>query len=141
MLPNEYNIYLHDTPDRAHFDENERSFSHGCVRVADPEALANAILEGQSDWTLDGILDVVGSGERTQVNLDQSLPVQITYLTAWVDDDNRVHFRNDVYDRDQILADALTNNPRRRGLFAEGGSTEASLHDDDVPEGTTTAAQ
>ncbi len=139
MLPNEYNIYLHDTPDRAHFDENERNFSHGCVRVADPEALANAILEGQSDWTLDGIVNAVGSGERTQVNLDQSLPVQITYLTAWVDSDNRVHFRNDVYDRDQILADALTNNPRRRGLFAEGSSTEAHLQDAAAPDGTTAA--
>ncbi len=139
MLPNDYNIYLHDTPDRAHFDLNERSFSHGCVRVADPEALANAILEGQSDWTLDEIVDAVGSGERTQVNLDQSLPVQITYLTAWVDDDNRVHFRNDVYDRDQILADALTNNPRRRGLFAEGASTEARLQGEASER--TTAAQ
>lgn len=140
MMPNDYNIYLHDTPERAHFDLNERSFSHGCVRVADPEALANAILEGQSGWTLNGIVDAVGSGERTQVNLDQSLSVQITYLTAWVDGDNRAHFRNDVYDRDQILADALTNNPRRRGLglFAEGTSTEARLQDDS-PEAAAAA--
>ncbi|NJO38962.1 MAG: L,D-transpeptidase family protein, partial [Rhizobiales bacterium] len=119
MLPNAYNIYLHDTPDRAHFDANERSFSHGCVRVAEPEALADAILQGQSGWTLDGIQDAVNSGERRQINLDGSLPVQITYLTAWVDKDNRAHFRNDVYDRDHILADALTNDRRRRGLFAE----------------------
>ncbi|MEM8950089.1 MAG: L,D-transpeptidase family protein [Pseudomonadota bacterium] len=141
MLPNEYNIYLHDTPERAHFDEHQRSFSHGCVRVADPEGLADAILEGQSGWTLDGIVDAVGSGERTQVNLDQSLPVQITYLTAWVDDDNRVHFRNDVYDRDQILADALTDNPRRRGIFAEGTSTEAYLADEVLAPEAATAAQ
>lgn len=136
MLPNDYNIYLHDTPDRTHFNANERSFSHGCVRVADPEALATAILDGHSDWSLDEILDAVDSGERKRVNLRRSLPVQITYLTAWVDDDNRVHFRNDVYERDQILADALTNNPRRRGLFAEGVATEARLHDTDL-EGTT----
>lgn len=129
MLPNDYAIYLHDTPARADFDANQRSFSHGCVRVADPEGLANAILAGQSDWTRDEIVAVVESGERKQVNLDENLPVQITYLTAWVDSDNRVHFRNDVYDRDQILADALTKNPRRRGLFAEGSSTEAHLRD------------
>ncbi|MDH3662981.1 MAG: L,D-transpeptidase family protein [Alphaproteobacteria bacterium] len=139
MLPNDYNIYLHDTPDRTHFDANERSSSHGCVRVADPEALASAILSSQADWTLDEILNVVESGERKQVNLRRSLPVQITYLTAWVDDDNRVHFRNDVYDRDQILADALTNNPRRRGLFAEGTSTEAHLQA--IEEEGLTAAQ
>lgn len=137
MLPNEYNIYLHDTPDRTHFSENQRSFSHGCVRVADPEALANAILESQSDWTLDQIEAAVQSGERKQVNLDSSLPVQITYLTAWVDDHNRVHFRDDVYDRDQILADALTEKPRRRGIYAEGSSTEANLQETGTDEAIT----
>jgi murein L,D-transpeptidase YcbB/YkuD len=139
MLPNAYNIYLHDTPDREHFDANERSFSHGCVRVADPEGLADAILQGQSGWTLDGIKDAVDSGERMQINLDRSLPVQITYLTAWVDKDNRAHFRNDVYHRDDILADALAND-RRRGLFADGMSTEAHLDALDLDvEGATAA--
>ncbi|MGI9416284.1 MAG: hypothetical protein ACR2RA_00450, partial [Geminicoccaceae bacterium] len=127
-----------DTPERADFDANERSFSHGCVRVAEPEALASAILEGQSDWTLGEVRNAVDSGERRQVDLQQSLPVQITYLTAWVDGDNRVHFRNDVYERDQILADALTNNPRRRGLFAEGVATEAHLQELEL-EGATAA--
>ncbi|MEM7041579.1 MAG: L,D-transpeptidase family protein [Pseudomonadota bacterium] len=140
MMPNDYAIYLHDTPERAHFDANERSFSHGCVRVAEPEALAHAILAGQTDWSLDEVLDAVESGERQQINLSKSLPVQITYLTAWVDGGNRVHFRNDVYDRDEILADALTNNPRRRGVFAEGASTEAHLDDFELDlEGATTA--
>lgn len=140
MLPNDYNIYLHDTPERAHFDANERSFSHGCVRVADPKGLANAILGGQSGWTLDGIASAVQSGERTQVNLDRPLPVQITYLTAWVDGDNRVHFRNDVYERDHVLADALTDNPRRHSPFAEGMSTEAHLDDIELEvEGATAA--
>lgn len=130
MLPNEFNIYLHDTPNRNHFGANDRSFSHGCVRVARPEALAEAILQSQSDWSLDSIQSAVESGERNVVTLENSLPVQITYLTAWVDSDNRVHFRNDVYERDQILADALINNPRRRATFAGDISTEASLHDE-----------
>lgn len=141
MLPNEYNIYLHDTPEQSHFAENERSFSNGCVRVADPEGLANAILEGQSGWTFDQIEQAVESGDRTQINLDKALPVQISYLTAWVDSDNRVHFRNDVYDRDQILADALTNNTRQRGLFARGLSTEAHLDDVGLEMEGATAAQ
>lgn len=142
MLPNEYDIYLHDTPDRDHFSAAERSFSHGCVRVADPEALASAILEGQPGWNLDEITSAIGSGERKRVDLDQALPVQITYLTAWVDDDNRVHFRNDVYGRDQILADALTDDTRRRGLFAEGESNEARLHEDEfLPEARPSAVQ
>ena len=140
MLPNEYNIYLHDTPQQAHFSANERSFSHGCVRVADPEGLADAILAGQSGWTREQIFGAVESGERTQVNLDQKLPVQITYLTAWVDEDNRVHFRNDVYQRDQILADALTHEPDKPALFAEGASIEAHLDNMKLElEGATSA--
>jgi murein L,D-transpeptidase YcbB/YkuD len=141
MLPNEFDIYLHDTPDRTHFSENQRSFSNGCVRVADPEGLAHAILQGQSGWTRDQIEEAVASGERTQINLDEALPVQISYLTAWVDDQNRVHFRNDVYDRDQILADTLNNNTRQRGLFARGSSTEAHLGDLDLELDSATAAQ
>lgn len=141
MLPNEFDIYLHDTPNQTHFAENQRSFSNGCVRVADPEGLANAILQGQSGWTLDQIQEAVESGERTQINLDKALPVQISYLTAWVDDVNRVHFRNDVYERDQILADTLTNNTRQRGLFARGSSTEAHLDDIDLNAAGATAAQ
>jgi len=140
MLPNEYNIYLHDTPQQAHFSANERSFSHGCVRVADPEGLADAILAGQSGWTKEQIFGAIESGDRTQVNLDEKLPVQITYLTAWVDEDNRVHFRNDVYQRDQILADALTHEPDRPTLFAEGASLEAHLDNMKLEiEGATSA--
>jgi len=125
MMPNDYSIYLHDTPDRSHFDANERSFSHGCIRVAEPEALAAAILGGEKDWSLDKITAAVRSGERENVNLQKPLPVQLTYLTSWIDQDNTVHFRNDVYDRDQVLADALTNNPRRRGTYTADISADA----------------
>jgi murein L,D-transpeptidase YcbB/YkuD len=107
VLLNEFNIYLHDTPERAHFDRTERSFSHGCIRVAEPEALAAAILEQQPDWAEERIVREVATGEREVVSLKEKLPVRISYLTAWVDDLNRIHFRNDVYGRDQILADAL----------------------------------
>lgn len=141
MLPNEFNIYLHDTPDRTHFAESQRSFSNGCVRIADPEGLADAVLKGQSGWTLEQIQEAIREGDRAQINLDTALPVQISYLTAWVDRENRIHFRNDVYDRDQILADALTNNTRRRGLFARGLSTEAHLDDVGLDVEGATAAQ
>ncbi len=124
MLPNDYNIYLHDTPEQRYFDENERSFSHGCVRVAEPEELAAAILRTQPGWTRDSIKTAVASGERRVVGLDDAIPVQITYLTAWVDQDNRVHFRNDVYERDEILAAALTSDPRERGTLAADISAE-----------------
>lgn len=132
MMPNDYNIYLHDTPVRAHFDENERSFSHGCVRVAEPEALAAAILQGQSGWSPNKILNTVKSGERNVVHLDETLPVQLTYLTSWVDRDNTIHFRNDVYDRDQVLADALAKNRPQRGTYTADISADAPALIDDL---------
>ena len=71
------------------------------------------------------ISEKVQSGDRELVYLKKPLPVQLTYLTSWVDKDNTIHFRNDVYDRDQVLADALTNNPRRRGTYTVDISADA----------------
>ena len=132
IMPNDYSIYLHDTPDRSHFSANERSFSHGCVRVAEPEALASAILAVQEGWSLDKIEDDVKSGERQVVRLKKPLPVQLTYLTSWIDENNVVHFRNDVYERDQILADALSAPAEREGTHTAGISTNASDLIDDL---------
>ena len=125
IMPNDFNIYLHDTPNRSHFSANERNFSHGCVRVAEPEALAQAILGVQSGWSPAKIETKVKSGKRSVVRLEEPLPVQLTYLTSWVDEDNVVHFRNDVYERDQILADALTKNSHRQGTTTADISAEA----------------
>lgn len=132
IMPNDYSIYLHDTPDRSHFSASERSFSHGCVRVAEPEALANAILATQDDWSLDKIEDEVGSGERRAVRLKKPLPVQLTYLTSWIDEDNVVHFRNDVYERDQILADALSVTVESEGTHTADISGNAPALIDDL---------
>ncbi len=131
IMPNDYNIYLHDTPEQADFSVTERIFSHGCVRVAEPEALADAILAlNQEDWPLSRIEDQVASGDRTVIKLQTPLPVQLTYLTAWVDDDNVVHFRNDVYDRDQILADALSVENTDQGIIrADINATGSLLRD------------
>ncbi len=125
IMPNDFNIYLHDTPNRSHFSANERNFSHGCVRVAEPEALAQAILGIQPDWSPAKIETKVKSGKRSVVRLEEPLPVQLTYLTSWVDEDNIVHFRNDVYERDQILADALSKSSRREGTTTADISAEA----------------
>jgi murein L,D-transpeptidase YcbB/YkuD len=106
MFPNSFNVYLHDTPARALFDQAERSFSHGCIRVYQPEFFAAVVL-ARDGWSLDRIYQAIKSGERIIVTLKQPLPVHIAYLTAWVNKDGTVNFRNDVYGRDAILADAL----------------------------------
>ncbi|WP_299397866.1 murein L,D-transpeptidase [Pelagibius sp.] len=107
MFPNRFNIYLHDTPAKTLFGKDERTFSHGCIRVSDPPGLAAAVLAKTGDWPLQRINQTIDSGERRIVTLDQPLPVHISYLTSWVNKDGSVHFRKDVYGRDAKLAEAL----------------------------------
>ena len=107
MFPNRFNIYLHDTPAKSLFGRAERTFSHGCVRVQDPNLLAEYVLQGTGGWDRARIEAAIAGGERTIVTLKQPLPVHISYLTSWVNKDGSVHFRNDVYERDAALAAAL----------------------------------
>jgi murein L,D-transpeptidase YcbB/YkuD len=107
MLPNHFSVYLHDTPAKALFAKAERSFSHGCIRVQHPPRLAEVLLSENSGWPLDRIETSIDSGERKVVTLAKPLPVHISYMTAWVNKDGSVHFRNDVYERDHTLAEAL----------------------------------
>jgi L,D-transpeptidase YcbB len=104
MFPNQFNIYLHDTPARGLFARDVRDFSHGCIRVQDPETFGAFVLAKQSGWSLDTIDAAIATGKRQIVTLDAPLPVHIAYLTAWVNKDGTVHFRRDVYGRDAILA-------------------------------------
>ena len=106
MFPNKYSIYIHDTPSKSKFANASRYFSHGCVRVRDPFALAEKILgfQGVSRAKIDSI---VRSAKNTKVSLKQKIPVHIAYLTAWVNKDGSIHYRRDIYGRDKILAAAL----------------------------------
>jgi L,D-transpeptidase YcbB len=105
MFPNKHSIYIHDTPSKNLFERDARFFSYGCMRVQYPEALAEVLL-GDQGWTIDRIRAQIDSGQKKVVNLKTKVPVHITYLTAWVNKDGTVHFRNDVYDRDPQLAAA-----------------------------------
>lgn len=107
MFPNQFNIYLHDTPAKSLFQRAERDFSHGCIRVEQPTSLAEAVLAGTSGWSAERIKETIASGRRTVVTLAKPVPVHISYLTAWVNKDGTVHFRKDIYDRDTELASAL----------------------------------
>lgn len=107
MFPNKFNIYIHDTPSKSKFQQASRYSSHGCIRVEDPFKLAEVILglQGMSRSQIDGISN---SGKRTVVKLDETIPVHVVYLTAWVNKDGSVHYRRDVYGRDEILGKALS---------------------------------
>jgi murein L,D-transpeptidase YcbB/YkuD len=112
VFPNQHNVYLHDTPTDSLFARPSRSFSHGCVRLEQPLALAQYVLRDQSEWTKERIEQAMQSGDERTVKLRRSLPVYLVYWTARVTGDGVVQFRNDVYGIDAqqtaLLADRLS---------------------------------
>jgi L,D-transpeptidase YcbB len=97
MFPNDHAIYLHDTPSKQLFDEETRAFSHGCIRVEDPQSLAVLVLGGESTgWTDERIEAAIGGKERT-VFLPRPLPIHIEYFTDFVDEFGGLKERPDVY--------------------------------------------
>ena len=100
LFPNEFDVYLHDTPADKLFARPGRAFSHGCVRVEEPEALAKYILRGYSEWDDARILEAMHSGVEKHVKLKETIPVHIVYFTAWVDEKGGLHFQPDVYGYD-----------------------------------------
>jgi murein L,D-transpeptidase YcbB/YkuD len=106
-LPNTMDIYLHATPAQELFARTRRDFSHGCVRVSDPEALASFVLRGQPQWTPAQIEAAMTSGVNRTVALAASIPVVVFYTTALVDGEGRAIFLPDIYGHDGKLLAAL----------------------------------
>lgn len=107
MFPNKFDVYLHDTPERELFSRAVRDFSSGCIRVERPIDLAEYVLRGDPAWTREKILAAIDSRETQVVNLRNPLSVHLLYWTAWLADDGRVQFREDIYLRDAALYRAL----------------------------------
>ncbi len=106
MFPNPHDVYLHDTPKRHLFKEAKRAFSSGCVRLEDPRGLAVFLLD-DARWDRARIDKAIATGREQTVWLRQPVPVHLQYWTAWVDADGTVHFRDDLYGRDDRLVRAL----------------------------------
>ncbi len=104
MFPNDYAVYLHDTPMRALFEQDKRAFSHGCVRVDDPFRFAETVLG--PGWSEERIKKLIGGKER-YVNLARPLPIHIEYFTAEVDDFGRLLLRDDIYGYSRKVRAAL----------------------------------
>jgi murein L,D-transpeptidase YcbB/YkuD len=111
MFPNQYSVYIHDTPNHKLFGRTERSFSSGCIRVNNPMDLAACLMKDNPAWTPTQIKNVIDQGTERSINLANPIQVHILYLTAWASDDGVVYFRKDIYDRDQPLLAALKQNP------------------------------
>jgi len=103
LFPNSYNIYLHDTPAKSLFQHSTRAFSHGCIRLGEPEKLAVYLLRNDPVWSAAKIGTAMHKGVEKYVTLKNPIPVYIGYMTAFVDDKGRINFRDDIYKRDGAL--------------------------------------
>lgn len=108
LFPNRFHVYLHDTPQTKLFEKTRRDFSHGCIRVANPEALAVWALRNQPEWSEQRLLEAMHNGPMEQaVTIAEPIPIVIVYLTAGVREDGTVLFFRDIYRQDERLLEAL----------------------------------
>ncbi|MFN2458184.1 MAG: murein L,D-transpeptidase [Chitinophagaceae bacterium] len=121
LFPNSYDIYFHDTQGSARslFQKQKRAFSHGCIRLADAEKMANYLLRNQQEWDSVKIKQAMNAGNEQYVRVKNPIQVVITYFTAWVDENGQLNFRDDIYAHDgntagkMFLNSAFTNDSSR----------------------------
>lgn len=103
IFPNSFNMYFHDTPSKGFFNEDKRAFSHGCIRLSEPQKMAEWLLRNDPDWDKPKIVAAMNKASEKSVRLKEPVPVFIIYYTAWVDNEGMINFRDDVYKHDDEL--------------------------------------
>lgn len=111
LFPNSHNIYFHDSPTKSLFNTDKRSYSHGCVRLKEPAKLAEYLLNDTVKWNAEAIHEAMTSRSEKPVKLQKSIPVMLTYFTAWVRGAEGMNFREDIYGHDERMAKKLFINP------------------------------
>lgn len=104
LFPNNFHIYLHDTPSKSLFNESKRAFSHGCIRVENPKKLALYLLRNDANWNEQKVDKILKTDQETGIRVRPTVPVYIAYFTAWVDSKGQMNFRNDLYQLDDKLS-------------------------------------
>jgi murein L,D-transpeptidase YcbB/YkuD len=107
IFPNNYNVYMHDTPEQVFFSKSRRDFSHGCIRLEKPADVAVWVLRNNPGWDMDRVRAAMNGSTTQQVNLARPIPVLIVYGTAIVTEDGIVHFYDDIYGHDAALEKVL----------------------------------
>ena len=100
-FPNRFSVYLHDTPNKKLFKKGRRAFSHGCIRLSDPKALLSTFAPHERSVNYNRAKRVLRGKNKKQLNLANKVPVHIVYLTAWINSDGLLHYRNDIYNYDK----------------------------------------
>lgn len=101
-IPNPYGVYMHDTPEKGIFGDDDRFVSSGCIRVENVRDYVAWLLKDTPGWDRGHIDDVIRSGEQVDVKLQEPIPVYWVYITAWATPDGIVQFRDDIYQRDGL---------------------------------------
>jgi murein L,D-transpeptidase YcbB/YkuD len=110
MFPNAHSVFLHDTPSRGLFEQAERNFSSGCIRLEDPLSLAQILLADPDRWNRGTLEAAIATGKTQTVRLPKPWPILILYWTAELDGEGRARFLPDVYRRDPPLLEALNGD-------------------------------
>ncbi|WP_337266839.1 L,D-transpeptidase family protein [Oryzifoliimicrobium ureilyticus] len=111
LFPNAHAIYMHDTPSKSFFKRDMRALSHGCVRLADPRAMAAAVL----GTSVDQVAKEIATGKNHAVQVPQKMPVYVAYFTAWPNKDGVIEYFDDVYGRDAYVKKAFEATSKARG--------------------------
>ncbi len=107
MFPNNYSVYMHDTPARSLFAHEKRAYSHGCIRLDDKWGMFFSLMQDDPDWDMDRVNKILESGKTTRVNLKHPIDIMLLYWTAGADKQGRLYFNKDVYNRDAAVLKAL----------------------------------
>ena len=108
VFPNKHDVYMHDTTQKFLFNNAVRAESHGCMRVQNPEKLAELVLEHDKGWSPARVQSTFDAGDDNHIALDQKIPVYITYFTLRVNDDGSISTFNDLYGHDARMNAALS---------------------------------
>ncbi|RXJ85365.1 L,D-transpeptidase family protein [Arcobacter cloacae] len=107
MFPNRHAVYLHDTPAKSLFANARRAYSHGCIRLSKPQELLNLIATDDKNMTLQKADEFFKEANEKSVGLNNKIPIHIIYLTAWVDENGKLQFREDIYNFDKMQKELL----------------------------------
>lgn len=108
LFPNRFSIYIHDTPEKKLFLKPIRAYSHGCIRLENPLLLASFLLRNETRYPKSYLNKILKKQKQTYIKLRQKTPLFITYLTCWVDSQNQIQFRPDIYQLDNAILSRLS---------------------------------
>lgn len=112
LFPNSHNIYMHDSPAKSLFNTDKRTYSHGCIRLKEPAKMAQYLLSDTAKWNAEKVKEAMNANSEKFVRLKESVPVMITYFTAWVSGEDGMNFREDIYGHDERAAAKMFLNAK-----------------------------